>query len=190
MTQNELDELRASLLHRLRLSSPLGPDEAFDQHLLLAVRVHRAALLNQEGDKEGEGWTQFVTAYFPPGRNGPDEARLLWKEWRTALVKNEPGGVSLRHGRPDLHWKLDGHGDPIINLESMADDFEYAVDQFIQALAADEKRAVVVRDRWQKRAWTIRPLTWEPQQPLGSVSGFTGVIPGAEAVTGSNPTTR
>ena len=140
------------------------------------MRVHRAVLLNQAGKNktQEDHWVDFVTAYFPTGRNGPDEARLLWKEWRTALVKNEPGGVSLTHGRPAAHWTPDAYGALVIDLESMADDFEYAVDQFIQALAADEKRAAVVRDRWQKRAWTIRPLTWEVQQPLGSGSGYTG----------------
>lgn len=45
---DELDALRESLLHRLRLPDPLGPDEgdaAFDQHVLLATKIHRAALL-------------------------------------------------------------------------------------------------------------------------------------------------
>jgi hypothetical protein len=71
--------------------------------------------------------------------------------------------VSVTHGRPGAHWNPDGHGALVIDLESMADDFEYAVDQFTQALAADEKRAAVVHGRWQERAWTMRPLTWVPQ---------------------------
>jgi hypothetical protein len=168
MTDEELQQLRSSLLHRLRTESPLTPDEgdeAFDQHLLLSARIHRAARLNQRGDDEGEGWRQFVVDYFPDGRNDPDDAWLLWKKWRTSLLKDyTPGdGVAMTHGRPDLHWQTDSQGCLVIDLESMWDDFEHAVHRFVDALASDDDRAPVVYQRWKKRSWTVGPFAVIPQ---------------------------
>ncbi len=59
--------------------------------------VHRAARLNQTVSGEGNGWTQFVTDYFPVGRNSEDDAKLLWVDWRVGLVKEETpyGGIAL-----------------------------------------------------------------------------------------------
>ena len=90
MRREELDGLRASLLHRLRPEVPLGPEEgdaAFDQHVLLAVRIHRAARLCQTVSGEGNGWRQFFVEFFPNDRNGRSDAILLWKRWRYGLLR-------------------------------------------------------------------------------------------------------
>lgn len=70
-----LQELPASFLRGLRVD--LGPDdgdEAFDRHILLAVRIHRAACLNQTAaDRDGHGWTRYI--HFPLGRNAAGSRR-------------------------------------------------------------------------------------------------------------------
>jgi hypothetical protein len=49
--EQALAELRASLLRRPRPNPrPDQGDEAFDQHMLLAASVHRAAALFRKGD--------------------------------------------------------------------------------------------------------------------------------------------
>ena len=78
---DKLEELKSSLLHRLRFPTPLGPDEgdaAFDQHVLLATKIHRAALLQPDRGTAGKarGRIQFLSAYFPAGRNGEGDAQL------------------------------------------------------------------------------------------------------------------
>src|SRR5947208_2407136 len=122
---DDLALMRASLLKGRRVDGALGPgdgDEAFERHMLLATRIHRAAGLAQRGDGQGEGWVQYFVNYFPPRRSLADDARLLWNEWRTPLLKHEtPGhGVSMTHGQPFVHWQRDQEtGDLCINLESM-----------------------------------------------------------------------
>jgi hypothetical protein len=173
--EGRLDALKTSLLHRLRPDVQLGADEgdeAFDRHLLLAARVHRAARLNQRGTREGDGWRQFIEAYFPSGRNGRADADRLWKKWRVGLLKDYVplDGVAVTHGQPEAHWQRDSQGAFVVNLESMWDDFEYAVDQFIAVIAADKKQAAVVRRRWLSRTWTVRPFQLLPQM-IGSKHG-------------------
>ena len=78
---------------------PLRPDEgeeAFQQHKLLAAAVHRATELDrQDAESETEAWVRYVTAHFPPGRNDADDARLLFGDWRSALLKRDsvPGQI-------------------------------------------------------------------------------------------------
>jgi hypothetical protein len=88
---------------------------------------------------EGKGWVEFFTRYFPSGRNSEADAKLPWEDWRVGLRKDETPllRIAITHGQPNLHWQIDMRGALVINLESMWDDFEYAVDQFISALAAD-----------------------------------------------------
>ena len=45
--------------------------------------------------------------------------------------------MALTHGQSGIHWERDEHGGAVLDLESLANDFEYAVDQFIAALRAD-----------------------------------------------------
>jgi hypothetical protein len=192
---DELDALKSSLLHRLRLPTPLAPNEgdaAFDQHVLLATKIHRAALLNaRSSDGQGDGWVRFLTTYFPSGRNGMADAQLLWDDWRTGLLKDRAprAHVSLTHGHPEQHWKLDSYAALCIELESMWDDFEYAVNQFVQALRSDKARARIVLSRYEKRTWTERPFLLLPQTigaagrlrattllPVGSVTSVSAVL--------------
>jgi len=193
MTTDELDRLKASLLHRLRPSTLLGQDdgdEAFDQHLLLATRIHRAVRLNQRGTRDGDGWEQFFEAYFPTGRNSRADAEVLWADWRVGLLKDRVplDRVSITHGHPEQHWKPDARGALCIDLESMWDDFEHAVDRFIEALAANKRRAAVVRRRWRRRTWTVRPFMLQPQMPLGTMRGSMAIalLP-VGSVTASDP---
>ncbi|HXZ56400.1 MAG TPA: hypothetical protein VEG40_02335 [Gaiellaceae bacterium] len=163
----ELIELRVSLLRNLR--RPLGPedgDEAFDRHILLAVRVHRTAGLNaRAADREGQGWRRYFDDYFPPGRNSDADAHFLWVNWRTRLLKHE-SPVGITHGQESLHWyPLDGGGF-CVNLESMWDDFEYSVNRFLEDLAADKRRRGVVLRRWRERSWTVRKITLYPSERL------------------------
>lgn len=159
--------LRSSLLRNLRRD--LGPEdgeEAFDRHILLAVRIHRAAGLNQaKADGEGDGRRRYFVDYFPEGRNSVEDANYLWKEWRTRLLKHEsPRGIT--HGQPHAHWQRLPEGGFCVNLESMWDDFEHSVEAFVEALKTDERRRAMVMQRWRDRAWTIRDLPLYPSEQL------------------------
>lgn len=119
---DELAGLRDSLLRDLRRS--LGPgdgEEAFRCHLLLAVRIHRAARLNaRRSDGEGQGWCRYLVDYFPQGRNSPADADFLWRSWRTRLLKDE-SPVAISHGQSGGHWLPLAGGGFCVNLESMWD---------------------------------------------------------------------
>ena len=153
-----LDAIAVSLLGSPRPA--LGPedgDEAFTQHLLLTIRIHRAALLNKsKTDRDGEAWGRFFREHFVPPVD-EDVSRLLWREWRTKLVKEDtPGrGVAITHGIPQIHWKQDARHGLCIDLESMWSDFETAVDHFLSSLRADSKRRRVVIERWKQREWRV-----------------------------------
>jgi len=132
--------LRSSLLRRL--GPQLGPtdgDEAFDPHILLAVRIHRAAGLNcRSGDGEGDGWRRYFVDYFPEGRNSAEDADWLWSEWRTRLLKHEsPRGIT--HGKRSAHWQSLPEGGFVVDLESMWSDFRHSVNAFV---ARDRPAAV------------------------------------------------
>ena len=75
---------------------------AFMSHVLLASVVHNATRLDQYGAESQTGaWVRYLTSYFPPGKNSEPDARLLWTDWRTALLKKQaPGpGVLVTHGQ-------------------------------------------------------------------------------------------
>jgi hypothetical protein len=155
------------LLRNLR--RPLGPedgDEAFDCHILLAVRIHRAAGLNaRASDREGQAWRRYFVAYFPEGRNSDADANFLWKEWRTEMLKHEsPRGIA--HGQSGAHWYPLPEGGFCVNLESMWDDFEFSVDRFLEALQADERHRTEVLRRWRERSWTVRRIELHPSERL------------------------
>jgi hypothetical protein len=53
-------------------------EEAFDQHLLLAVTLHRVSRLHKfKGESDTKGWIRYMTDLFPGGRNDPGDAYLL-----------------------------------------------------------------------------------------------------------------
>jgi hypothetical protein len=156
-------------MRNMRTRRPLGPedgDEAFDRHIPLAVRIHRAAGLNaRASDKEGQAWRRYVVDYFPPGHNTAADADFLWSEWRTRLLKHEsPRGIT--HGQAGAHWHPLPEGGFCVNLESIWDDFEHSVVRFMEALEADEPRRMEVLRRWRGRSWTIRDLALVPSDRL------------------------
>jgi hypothetical protein len=154
-----LADLRADLVRgRPR---QLGPDEgyeAFQQHKLLSGAVLRAAKLDQTGsESETDAWVRFVTSHYPDGRNGKAEARLLFSDWRTSLLKKDtPGvGVSITHGLAQVHWRRNESGSLGLNLEDAWDDFEAAVDSFVESLR-DSPRRDFVLSRWETQRWEVR----------------------------------
>ena len=163
----ELEQLRRSLLRggRPRLTPEQG-DEAFERHILLAARVHRAARLNQAAsDGEGRAWRRYFEEHFPPFRDR--EADLLWRDWRCRLVKDEtPGeGIGLAHGSPSVHWTRDESRRLLIDLESMWGDFEQSVNSFIESFARNPRRRKIVLNRYHERVWTVQPF--EPHHFAG-----------------------
>ena len=64
--EETLSKIRKSLLRGL--GDQLRPDQgeaAFERHVLLAVRFHYAAGLNQTVTGEGNGWSQYFEEHFP-----------------------------------------------------------------------------------------------------------------------------
>jgi hypothetical protein len=160
MIAKELDELRAALLRggRPKLTPQQG-DEAFDRHMLLAARIHRAARLNAaKSDRDGEAWSRYFEQHFPSAR--ALQAKLLWDDWRCRLLKDETlgGGVVISHGSARAHWTRDASDRLFVDLEAMWDDFEKSVESFIGSLAADTRRRRIVLARYKARVWTVQPF--------------------------------
>lgn len=180
-----LSDLRLALLQE----RPPGfrPDqglEAFRAHRALATEIHRAARLDRYGEEsETRSWVRYVTTYFPPGRNGSSDAELLFKKWRTPLLKDGAPGpeVVVTHGQPHTHWTRDSEGRLWIDLESMWDDFDSSVGRFIGHLQSDPDRLAVAAERWRKNTWTVQAF-----RPISAatvpVSGATGsATPGPDS---------
>jgi hypothetical protein len=157
-----LADLRETLLSgRPAALAPAQGDEAFQQHKLLTSSVHRAARLNAYGSEgETRAWIRYMTEFFPAGRNGNAEAELLWKEWRTSLLKSGAPGTAIlvTHGQPHAHWQRDTQGRLIINLESMWGDFESSVDQFISSIRNDPQRREIALKRREKQRWAVESV--------------------------------
>ena len=173
---DDVKRIRASLLRKLRVK-PKDGEEAAERHILLAVRFHRAAGLNQTEHGETKGWVQFFDEHFPkrPGWR-TDDAERLWLHWRLGLVKWEAPrkGVTMTHGQPEAHSYREPDGTLCIDLESMWDDFEAAVDSFARRLRVDDERRAHAVERWRKRQWTVRHLVVsEARDDLGVVSAST-----------------
>ena len=168
---DELEQLRTSLLRGLRVDlTPEQGDEAFERHQLLAIRLHRAARLNQTGKGEGAGWQQYFDEHFP---RGGTHAGLLWENWRVTLLKDEmPGeGVVITHCRPDAHWQpVEPGGRLCLNLESMWDEFEASVDHLVESLRSDAARRKVVLKRWRERRWRVETV-WRVDPDRYSATG-------------------
>jgi hypothetical protein len=169
--------------------TPVPPDQgdrAFAEHKLLSSMVHRATLLSKPGPAgEGRGWIQYLTAHFPEGHNGANDAELLWKEWRTPLLKKDCPGpmVPITHGKPELHWKRDQDGRLCIDLESMWNDFAYSVDHLVKHLRATPERGEVVLQRLQASQWSVQFFDSTLNTP---VSGATAMArPTASATVGA-----
>ncbi len=156
-------EMRASLVRRRPPKlSPGEGDQAFEEHQILAMAIHRAVQLTKTGDEsETRTWVRYVVDYFPAGRNDPDDAKALWKDWRTSLVKKETPGatVSITHGQPHLHWmRNEEDGALVVNLEDLWDDFEASVEALAESLTRDAHRRRIVLKRWRERTWEVRSV--------------------------------
>jgi len=190
----DLDGIRHSLLRGLRPPGPLGPEDgelAFERHILLAIRFHRAAGLNQRArvGEEGKGWRQYFNEYFPKRRGWKQgDEQLLWTDWRCGLVKWETpkSKVAVTHGQPDWHWHREPSGTLCINLESMWLDFETSVERFLAALRDDDERRGEAVRRWRERSWTIRPL--EVASHPSGLTIATSTTQSASAIAPSNRT--
>jgi len=163
-TTLQLSNLRRSLLRNCpeALRSDQG-DRALLEHKLLATQVHRASRLAKRRSKEGEGeaWVYYVTTFFPSGHSGAGDARLLWKEWRTHLLKEDCPGpfVPVTHGQPHAHWTRDPAGQLCVDLESMWDDFAASVEGFVSYLEQNDEPRRVALKRLRESQWAVQPLS-------------------------------
>jgi len=135
-------------------------EEAFQQHKLLSAAVHRAAKLDeQKSESETAAWVRYVTRHFPAGHNDADDARLLFGDWRTSLLKKDtPGpGVAITHGQSAIHWQRDQQGRLCLNLEDTWDDYAASVGSFVEYLRDSARRKVVLA-RWRKQGWVVEPF--------------------------------
>jgi hypothetical protein len=188
-----LTELRTSLLGAR--PRPLGADEgeaAFQQHKILASEIHRAALLDRmSSETEGEAFVRYIRSHFPTRKRTRRDARLLWKEWRCALIKADSprSEITVSHGqeKSKIHWKRGEDGRLNIALEGMWRDFERSVDNFIKYLRASEERRSVVLERF--RGHTREVTLFRTSIGMG-VGATVYSVPEAHSVTGSNPTSR
>jgi len=186
----EVAELKGALLRGLRveLGSPDPGYEAFERHMLLAIRFHRAARLNAPGETERQGWLAYFREHFP---GGDEHAQRLWEHWRGRLVKDEfPGpGVAVSHGQPAAHRQLvDPGGLLFINLESMWDDFEQSVDSLIDLLEKQDERRAATLEKWRGRQWSVQEVTFMRESPpAGVISVSTAPVLSTASVTAFGP---
>jgi hypothetical protein len=175
-----LADLREALLSgRPAALTPAQGHEAFQQHKLLTSAIHRAARLNAYGSEgETRAWVRYVTAFFPAGKNGNADAELLWKQWRTGLLKSDAPGPALlvTHGQAHAHWQRETQGRLVIDLESMWGDFESSVDQFIGSLRHDPQRREIALKRREKQRWAVETVQF------GSLSTSELPVTGATAL--------
>ena len=165
---------------------------AFMSHVLLASVVHNATRLDQYGAESQTGaWIRYLLSYFPAGKNSDADARLLWTDWRTALLKKQaPGpGVLVTHGQSAVHWRRDQQGRLCINLEDMWADFESWVSVFIEYLRKTPDRRDVALGRAQESSVAVIQFTTTPSCASLPVSGLTsrGQIATASAVAYTPP---
>jgi hypothetical protein len=181
----DLTALREDLLRgRPRVLRPDEGDEAFRQHKLLATAVHRAAKLDrQDSESETDAWVRYLSSHYPAGRNGRDDARLLFGDWRTSLLKEDtPGaGIAITHGQSSIHWQLDTRGRLCLNLEDAWDDYAASANSFVAHLQTSPRRKIVL-NRWRKQRWVVEPFV----PAVGALAGATVMdMPLSASVSGS-----
>jgi hypothetical protein len=159
--EQALADLRGSLLRRKRPELQPGQgDEAFDQHMLLAIAIHRVSrLYKPTSQSDTKNWIQYIADFFPPGRNTEPDAHALWTGWRCSLLKDQKPVVPITHGQSEAHWERDDAGRPCLNLEDAWADYEHSVERFIERLRADAGKRQAVLRRFRERAWTVKPFT-------------------------------
>jgi hypothetical protein len=169
----KISQKHAAGLRRLREQAlrwrpgELGPDEgdeAFQQHKLLATGIQKITLLDRFKDSESEtnAWVRYFVRCFPEDRNDGTDARLLFDDWRTSLIKNGAPGerVVICHGRqPNSHWVWDRHDRLSIDLESMWDDFGHSLGEFDRYLRENPDRCAIALDRFNRKGtFTVEEL--------------------------------
>src|SRR4051812_23878745 len=97
MPDAALVQIRKSLLGQ---GCPaLRPEDgyrAFQEHKLLATAIHRAAHLDRrKAESETDAWVRYLTEFFPTGRNSDTDARSLFGDWRTSLLKQDTPGPGV-----------------------------------------------------------------------------------------------
>jgi hypothetical protein len=192
--EHALNDLRSSLLRDR--PAPLQPGqgtEAFRQHKLLASAIHRASRLDaHRSESETEAWVRYMTDHFPPGTNDASEARLLFDEWRTSLLKDDAPGprVPITHGQSDAHRVRDPDGRLCLNLEDMWAEFERSVDHFIAYLRTTPLRRETVLKRWREKFWTVQPFGLSATASATAVTttvAVTGTHAIASAISAPSP---
>lgn len=129
---------------------------------------------------------RHVVDHFPAGRNAELDARLLFSDWRSRLLKcNAPGpGIAITHGQPVLHWQRDQNGRLCLNLEDAWDDYTASVESFAARLRASPRRKIVLA-RWRKQRWVVEPFA----PSIGASAGGTVMdIPLSASVAASQTT--
>ena len=146
-------------------------------HVLLASVVHNAARLNQHGaDSQTGAWIRYLTSYFPAGRNSEQDAKLLWTDWRTDLLKKQaPGpGIVVTHGQSHVHWRQDEHGRLCLNLEDLWSDFETSIAAFVDHLRRTPDRRSVALAR--ARESEVAVIEFRTTVPVTSATA-SGAVP-------------
>ena len=115
---------------------------------------------------------RYLASHYPAGRNGRDDARLLFGDWRTSLLKEDtPGaGIAITHGQSSIHWQLDTRGRLCLNLEDAWDDYAVSVDSFVERLQTSPRSKIVLK-RWRKQRWVVEPFV----PAIGAIAGATVV---------------
>jgi hypothetical protein len=174
--EQALRELRESLLRRGCPQVQSG-EEAFDQHVLLAVRLHRVSRLHMSGKTDTDGWVSYVTSFFPEGHNDPRDAHVLWRVWRCTLLKDELPVIPISHGQSHGHFRHDVHGRLYLNLEDLWADYEHSVERFIEHLREHDDRRKVAVDRWRQRAWRVEAVTFSDEPSAEYATTTASVTP-------------
>jgi hypothetical protein len=169
-----LAEIRRQLIDRL---PELG---GLDGHILLAIRFHRLVRLTKARKKDSDGatWVAFFQAHVP---HLADHAWTLWKDWRTALLKDDspgPGVVISEHSKePHPHGQIIEAGKVFIDLESAVDDCMAAVDSLLKACADDAELCATVIRNWRATQWGVWTFQWEAGPPAaGTALGVLHVL--------------
>lgn len=174
---DELQTLRELLTsHRPGGVAPHQGAEAFMQHKLMASTIHQATRLDaRAAESETGGWVRYFTSYFPEPRNTESDARILWTDWRTSLLKDGAPGpaILLTHGQPAIHWQRDSLLRLCIDLESMWADFDASLDTFLNTPESSPDRRAVVLQRAERSQVTV-----EIVQITGIGAPASGWVPG------------
>jgi hypothetical protein len=126
------------------------------------------------GESETRAWIRYFHEHFPAGRKGTGDARLLFKDWRTHLLKHDSPGpmVTITHGQSGAHWRRDSQDRLCIDLESMWNDYAQSIDSLIDHLKAHPDRAAVATERWTATTVTVQTLDLSHSFPVAGATAM------------------